>query len=240
MGGLVLKGHEFPTVVAARLLRAQFPDLAIFGGICCDFPVGGLNPGAVEVALDSGAAIVWLPTISAADNNPFLAATGRPGIRVADEDGRLLGPVQEIMSLVRAHEAVLATGHVSAAEHMALAREFARTGRLLVTHAMQQGVGPQLTPQDCRELADLGATIEFSANSCMGRRPPFERVLAALRTLDPASVILSTDYGWTIRAPRPAAGFASYLGALWDAGVPEPRLRQLAGVNPARLLRLGG
>lgn len=238
MRGFVLKGHEFPTTVAAHMLRSQFPGLAVFGGICCDFPVGGVNPGAVEVALDAGAAIVWLPTISAAHNNPFLAASGRKGLRVADEDGKLLNEVHEVLRLVRAHGAVLATGHVSAAEHMALAREFGGTGRLLVTHAMQRGVGPELTVQDCRELAGLGAVIEFSAHSCMGRPALFASVLTALRALDTSSVIVSTDYGWTTAAPRPAGGFASYLRALRDAGVPERTLRELAAGNPSRLLGL--
>lgn len=236
--GLVLKGHEFPTTLVAHVVRRQFPDLAVFGAICCDFPVGGVNPGAVEVALDAGAAVVWMPTISAAENNPFLALSGRPGLRIVNSEGELLDEVRDILDLVEAAGAILATGHVSAEEHLALARAFGASGRLVVTHAMQRGVGPRLTLAGCRQLAELGATIEFSAHSCMGPAADLGRVLDALKVLDPAQVVLSTDYGWSADLPRPAAGFASYLDALWEAGVSEALLVRWAATNPARLLGL--
>jgi hypothetical protein len=58
----------------------------VLGGICLDAPVGGLNPAAVETALNSGARIVWLPTISAADNSPFLDRMGGIGLRTIDTE----------------------------------------------------------------------------------------------------------------------------------------------------------
>ena len=240
MGAIVLKGHEFPTGLLARLVGQRVPGVRVFGAICCDTHVGGLNPAAVEVALNAGAAVVWLPTVSAADNNPFLRRDGGAGLRTTGADGRLLPEVMDIMALVAEHDAVLATGHISAAEHYAVAREFGGRGKLVVTHAMQQVAGPRLTVAQCAELAGLGASIEFSAHSCMGRPAVFGDVLAALGTLDPQQVVLSTDYGWTTESPRPAAGLRGYLDALWDAGVAERLLARFARENPARLLSLAG
>jgi hypothetical protein len=240
MGAIVLKGHEFPTGLLAHLVQQQVPDVRVFGAICCDAHVGGLNPAAVEVALNSGAVFVWLPTISAAENNPFLRRVGGAGLRTIDEDGRLLPEVLEIMRLVAEHDAVLATGHISATEHVAVAREFGRRGNLVVTHAMQQVAGPGLTVAECVELAEFGATIEFSAHSCMGLPAVFGEVIAALGKLPPRQVALSTDYGWTTGSPRPAPGFGSYLDALWEAGVGESLLAGFARDNPARLLGLAG
>jgi Family of unknown function (DUF6282) len=240
MDAIVLKGHEFPTGLLAGLVASRVPGVRVFGAICCDTHVGGLNPSAVEVALGSGAAVIWLPTISAAENNPFLRRVGGRGIRTVDAEGRLLPEVLDIMALAVEHDAVLATGHISAAEHFAVAREFGRRGKLVVTHAMQQVAGPRLTVAQCADLAELGATVEFSAHSCMGRPAVFRDVLGALGTLDPRRVVLSTDYGWTTGSPRPAPGFRGYLDALWHAGLDEPLLARFARHNPARLLGLAG
>src|ERR1700760_504610 len=62
--GIVLKPHEFPSTVLASVAEVRTSGVRVFAGIACDFPVGGLNPEAVEVALRSGARMVWLPTFS--------------------------------------------------------------------------------------------------------------------------------------------------------------------------------
>jgi hypothetical protein len=238
MTAIVLKGHEFPTALLAHVVGELVPGVRVFGAICCDTHVGGLNPAAVEVALDAGASVVWLPTISAAEDNPFLRRLGGDGIRTLDDDGRLLPEVLEIMALVEQHDAILATGHISAPEQVAVAREFGHRGKMVVTHALQRGVGPRFTVADCVALADLGATIELSAHSCIGLPAVFGDVLAALDALDPGRVVLSTDYGWTTEAPKPAPGLRGYLDALWSAGVDERRLATYVRDNPARLLGL--
>ena len=59
MRALVLKSHAYPTGPIAVLMQKQVARLRVFGAICCDFEVGGLNPAAVEVALRTGAKVVW-------------------------------------------------------------------------------------------------------------------------------------------------------------------------------------
>ena len=146
--------------------------ISVFGGICCDREVGGVNPAAVEVALGLGARIVWLPTLSSRQDfdNGIAAQLGipGPGIVVTDADDRLLPETREVLALVQQHDAILATGHVSAAEHYAVVKEFARTGKVVVTHATEDLAGPKLTAAQCRELADLGAWIELCAMTCIG------------------------------------------------------------------------
>ena len=48
---VVLKSHDFPTASLAWSVGQVVPGIAVFGGICCDREVGGVNPAAVEVAL---------------------------------------------------------------------------------------------------------------------------------------------------------------------------------------------
>ena len=219
--------------------------MRVYGSVCCDYCIGGLNPGAVETALRDGAAIVWLPTISSQQDveNGVAAFLGVPGegIRLLDEDGNVLPEVQEILALVAQYDAIAATGHTSAAEHFAVAREFGDRGRLVVTHAMNPGAGPNLSAAECVELAELGAVIELSAATCMDSHgPSVPDVVAAIGAIGPERVVLSTDYGWTTELPRPAPGLHSYVDALWDAGATEVELRRMTCDNPARLLRLAG
>ena len=242
---LVLKSHDFPSNSVAYLVGQAVEGVRTFGSVCCDFCIGGLNPGAVETALRDGAAIVWLPTISSQQDveNGVAAMLGvpGPGIRLLDDSGDLLPEVQEILDLIAEHEAIAATGHTSAAEHFAVARRFAGSGRLVVTHAMNAGAGPNLSVAECVELARLGAYIELSAATCMGGHgPTADDVVRAIGAIGPDKVVLSTDYGWTDQLPRPAPGLHSYVDALWEAGAQETQLRRMACGNPARLLRMAG
>jgi len=240
---IVLKSHDFPSNSVAHLVGQSVDTVRVYGSVCCDFCIGGLNPGAVETALRDGAAIVWLPTISSQQDvdNGVAALLGvpGPGISLLDDAGRLRAEVEDILNLVAQYDAIAATGHTSAAEHFALARSFAGRGRLVVTHAMNPGAGPNLSVKECVELAALGAYIELSAATCMqSHGPSVPEVVKAIDAIGPEMVVLSTDYGWSNQLPRPAAGLHSYVDALWDAGAVENQLRRMVCDNPARLLQL--
>ena len=126
---IVLKSHDTPSAGLAAAIDPIVPGIRVFGGIACDREIGGMNPAAVEVALALGAKIVWLPTLSSAQDfdNGVAAQLGipGPGIRVTDATGDLTAETSEIIALVAQHDAILATGHVSASEHLAVAREYA-------------------------------------------------------------------------------------------------------------------
>src|SRR5260221_6887742 len=128
---VVLKSHASPTASLAWAVQREVGEsVSVFGGICCDREIGGVNPAAVEVALGLGARIVWLPTLSSRQDfeNGVAAQLGipGPGIVVIDDDGELLAETKEVYALVREHGAILATGHVSAAEHYAVTKAIAR------------------------------------------------------------------------------------------------------------------
>ncbi|MGW4591976.1 DUF6282 family protein [Amycolatopsis thermoflava] len=244
-GAIVLKPHEFPSTVLAALAGEAAPHLQVFAGIVCDFPVGGLNPAAVEVALRSGAKIVWLPTFSShtTSHQRKMRMWGRDrGISVLDDEGRLLTEVREIMDLVAESGAILATGHVGHHEQFEVAREFGKRGKVVITHAMQSaadgGAGPGLSSAQCRELAELGATIEFSARMCFGAPAAEATVAKAIDEVGTGSVVLSSDYGWNRKMPNPAPGLKNYIDRLWELGVPESSLRTLVVDNAARLLSM--
>jgi hypothetical protein len=239
---IVLKSHDSPTAsLAWAVQRETGPAISVFGGICCDREVGGVNPAAVEVALGLGARIVWLPTLSSRQDfdNGVAAALGipGPGIVVTDADDRLLPETETVIALVREHDAVLATGHVSAAEHYAVIKEHARRGKVLVTHATEDLAGPKLTPAQCRELAELGAWIELCAMTCIGglATRSVAQMVDAVRAVGTGRVTLGTDFGQKIN-PHPAAGLQTYADALYAEGLTEAEIRRMACGNPCELL----
>src|SRR5438874_4344070 len=113
---VVLKSHDSPTPTLAWAVQHEVGDgISVFGGICCDREIGGVNPAAVEVALGLGARIVWLPTLRSRQDvgNGVAAMLGIPGtgIVVTDADDALLPEVRGVLALVGEHDAVLAAGH---------------------------------------------------------------------------------------------------------------------------------
>jgi hypothetical protein len=240
---VVLKSHDYPTAALAAIVDQVVDGVRVFGGICCDREVGGVNPAAVEAALRLGAKIVWLPTLTSRQDQlngigEQLGIPG-PGLSVVDDDGALSSETREVLDLVAAQDAVLATGHVTWEEHRAVTNEFGRRGKVLVTHAMEELAGPNLTVEQCTELADLGATIELCALTCLGAlatRPPGD-IARAVRTIGAARCTLATDYGQKANV-RPAEGFQAFADALLTESVRADEIRLMACDNPCRLLGL--
>lgn len=240
---LVLKSHDTPTATLAWAVAQQVDGVVVYGGICCDREVGGVNPAAVEVALRLGARLVWLPTLSSRQDvvNGVAAQLGipGPGLTVIDDDGALTADTLEVLALVREHGAVLATGHVSAAEHYAVVREFAARGSVLVTHATEELAGPRLSAAQCAELAGLGAWIELCAMTCIGALATkgVAEMVATIRAVGVDRVTLATDFGQAVN-PRPAPGLQTYADALHAEGLTEAQIRRMACTNPCALVRL--
>src|ERR1700689_1741888 len=138
--GFVLKSHYFPTAERAQVVAKAVPGIRVFGALTLNHSVGGLNPVAVELAGRSGAKIVWMPTVDAANETagrpdgtkkhlPFwakiqleLAATGiaPPPITVLDENGALTQTARICLELIGKYDMILATGHLGRREILAL------------------------------------------------------------------------------------------------------------------------
>jgi len=240
---VVLKSHDYPTAGVAAAIDEVVDSVRVFGGVCCDREVGGLNPAAVEAALRIGAKVVWLPTLSSRQDqrNGVAAQLGipGPGLSVVDEGGRLLPEAIQILELVTEFDAVLASGHIGRAEHFAVAAAFAGRGRLVVTHAREELAGPNLGVEDCAELARMGAFIELCAMTCLGplATRPVGDMAATARAVGPERCTLATDYGQKVN-PRPAQGLQAFADALLAEGLDAAQVRRMACTNPCALLGL--
>jgi hypothetical protein len=238
---MVLKSHSFPSPQVASTVDKAVEGIRVFGGICTDHFTGGLNVDAVGAALAMGAKIVWLPTVHSRES--FNHRNGRyagNAIDVIDDTGKPNTSVRAIAALVKEYGAILATGHTTAEEHFRIVHEFASDIPVLLTHAADPIAGPQLTAQQCRDLADLGATVELTALSCdrvFGSPGKDPREMAQLIDfVGHTRCTLGSDYGWGAEFNHPAIGLKQFFERLWDVGVEEQAIVRMAARNPADLL----
>jgi Family of unknown function (DUF6282) len=157
LAGFVLKSHYVPTAERAQVVRAAVPGADVRGAITLNAAVGGINPAAVEIAARCGASVVWLPTVDSANERgshasapagavapqwaEVQASLRDRGIRadpvaVLDRRGRVTESVRQVIGIVADYGMVLATGHLSGPESMAVVAAAREQGaeRIVVTH----------------------------------------------------------------------------------------------------------
>jgi hypothetical protein len=253
--GFVLKSHYIPTAERAKVVCRAVPGIQAFGALTLNHSIGGLNPVAVELAGRSGAKIVWMPTVDAANETagrvdgpstklPFwakiqreLAADGiaPEPLTVLDDNGKVNEATRRCLELIARHNMILATGHLGRHEIFPLvrtAREM-KLQRVLVTHA--EFPSQNFSAEEQLELADAGAFIEHCFTTMHTGKAPWDAVLNSIRKVGAERCVLSTDLGQTINPPV-AEGFAMFAQTLLDAGFSTEQIRRMAVTNPGALI----
>jgi len=255
MKGFVLKSHYIQTGERAQVVTKAVPGIRAFGAITLNHSVGGLNPVAVELAGRSGCKMVWMPTVDAANETagrldggseklPFwakiqreLAAEGisPPPLTVIDASGQLIEAARRCLERIKKHNMILATGHLGRREIFALVRAGRDMGlkKMMVTHA--EFPSQNLTGDEQKELADLGAIIEHCFTTTYTGKAPWETAFANIRATGVSRTLIATDLGQTINPPV-AEGFAMFAQRLLDAGFSVDDVRMMAVTNPTRLV----
>jgi hypothetical protein len=256
MRAIVVKSHHHSTVTDVLALGRDLNGLPVrvFGGIALNSAVGGLNPHAVDLALELGGRIVWFPTIGSPQHIAHHAAhpdlkfpklavhvrDERP-IDVLDESGQLRPEVHDIIGLIKEHDAILASGHMAPDRILAVfeAAHAAGVTRLLVNHP---NFVVEATHEQGKRFVELGAVIEHSL--CMyDDRSSFynwdiDVLLGWIRTVGADRSTLGSDLG-QMKNPLPSEAFTNIVGQLLDAGLSEGELESMVRRNPARLLDMG-
>jgi hypothetical protein len=259
LAGIVLKSHFESTVSKvyhARLaVRESHPDFQVFSGIALNRGVGGVNPGAVDLALQQGAKVVWLPTLDAANHAAAFGAPGTYGFgamtltsrrkskdplyRVTNDSGKLTDDAKEVVQLVADYDAILATGHISKPEILATVDFALGVGaeRIVITHP--ELAAPKLDLPTMVELAKAGCTMEFCAVNLL---PMFHSIsvaglLEAIAAVTPERAIISSDGGQPFN-PRPHEALRIVVQSLHEKGLPAETLRTLCRENQRKLLGL--
>lgn len=248
MRGFVIKQHYDQTAQLAYLARKAVPEVEVFGMLCSNRTVGGLNPAAVHhfaEVLGGHGRIVSMPTWDAENYVRQSKNPARAAVAVSRDGVLLPETVALIETIARAQirdssaKLALATGHVSAEEALLVIREARRQGidRIVATHAIGHPINMSIAQM--KEAAGLGAYIEFVANFLSGVRTSFtvQQYYDAIRAIGPAHVILSSDGGQANR-PFPDDLIAQAAHELRELGLSDAELRAMMVENPATLLSL--
>jgi microsomal dipeptidase-like Zn-dependent dipeptidase len=236
MRGLVFKNHFTMTADRAALAMAEVGGIEIFGGVALNKSVGGLNAEAVRqlVAFSGGRGkVVWLPTF---DAEFWMTRAGDPGEFVpVMRNGEPVPALAEIFDLIAEHGLVLATGHSSPEEVLALIPEARRRGvdQILVTHALgQQPSGNQLT-----QMAQHGAIIELVWLAVGNAEFTMAQYADAIREVGARHFLLSSDLGQEMN-PLHTDGLKAFIEGLRAEGISDADIDTMIRRNPARLLGL--
>ncbi len=248
MQGVVLKAHEGCSCARAMLAQ-KITGINVYGGLCLNASVGGLNPEAVETSLKMGAKIIWMPTLSAYTHRHFFSSPegaklgfslkgSGEGIKIIDENGKLKDPVCQILELIKQYDAVVATGHVSIDEAQILVdvaiREMA-IGKIIYNHPDINFLKVPLTVQ--KELGRKGVYLE---KCCVCTYPPWsaytaKSAAALIREIGVEQCILSSDLG-QLENPYPVDGMKAFLNDLIESGLSDTAIRTMWVDNPNALL----
>jgi hypothetical protein len=246
MRAIVIKNHFYPTAPIAMMVNQLVPDFIVFGSVCLDYEMGGLNVHAVEYSAKAGARVVWMPTFSSANSISKMRGLGIPlegeGFSILDSNGQLVPEISKILTIIKQHDMVLASGHISPIETFALEAEARRLGihKFVVTHPLDHEFFSQpFSKKDLILLAQNGAFIEctflaFQASEF--RHDPAEMV-DIIRTVGAERCILSTDLG-QIWNPLPVEGMRMFIVTLVKYGINEDEINLMAKINPGKLLGL--
>lgn len=236
MRAILIKSHVTLTADRAIMAEKVVGGMRVFGGLALNECVGGLNPTAVEVALKIGAKEIWMPTHSAAHE---LRQEGKDGsISIFTENGEIRPEVYEIVDLVHQANAILATGHISVEESVALVRLAHERGlrKIVVTHPEAPFI--RMPAETQAEIVGKGVFFErcyVDTTPAMDCSVTIREIAATIRQVGVESTVLTTDFGLAT-LPLPVDGMREYLAKLTAEGFNLREIRCMAAENPAFLL----
>src|SRR4030042_5668721 len=221
MKAILIKSHSTITADIASLIQPLVRKILIFGGIALNYPLGGLNPMAVETALKLGAKQIWMPTLHAA--NQYRYEKKRGGITILNRERDLKKEVMGILEIVSRYDVILSTGHLSQNESIRLIEEARKRGikKILVTHPDHFFI--QMPGEVQRGLAQEG--IFFDRCFPTERTSPLtmEEMAKRIREVGVDSSILTSDFGQP-ENPFPVEGLKIYIQQLLRFGFTDQEI----------------
>jgi hypothetical protein len=247
--GIVVKSHLWPTIDKVYYLRQTVKDIDIFSSITLNLSSGGVQGYAAETAARQGAKVIWLPTWSARhdlekpgfsllvkDTLGHISLRPEDGISVC-ANGKLSEGMLEVFEVAEQYDMAIATGHISPAESLAVAREAKARhfGKLVFSHAIIPLV--DAATEDMRTFIACGGLVEFTFLPAL----PFVKKLSiptiaqAIRSIGAENCLLSSDH-FSRQSPPEYEMMRMFAAGLLEQGLPEADIRKMIVDNPVRLL----
>ena len=246
MRAVVLKSTYFPTAPMADIIGKLVPEVKVFGSVCLDNEIGGLNYEALEPLAKFGTKVVWMPTHSSTNSRanmrrlPGVTLEGE-GFSLIDASGNLVPQVNRILAIVKKYNMVLANGHVSPRETFALFEAAKAMGinKMVVTHGLWVNGSVKFTLDELKKLGEMGAYIEhcyvgfLPTDFWYDPKPMAE----AIKFIGAEHCIISSDLGQYYNPP-PAEGMRMFIALLLKNGLSPAEVEFMAKKNSAKLLDL--
>lgn len=230
MKAIVIKSHTGSTVERAIIAKKVIPNIDIFGGICLNKWVGGLNPDAVRLSSDLGGKIVWMPTVSAA-NQP-----GNFGNISVLENGDIKHEVVEILEIASKNGLIIGTGHLSVEETLSLL-EYSESYdiQFVANHPLINFINASIEEQ--KEMVKKGARLEHCYAMCMSKcnRLNPKRIAESILEIGAENCILATDLGQAHNV-SPVEGFKEFIEKMLELDISEKAIQEMVIINPSKLL----
>jgi Family of unknown function (DUF6282) len=238
MRAIMLKSH-FESTVGRAAGVSQAGRVRVLGGLVLNPFLGGITPDVVDVACRLGARMIWMPTLlSVPPSGPVNLACLKikDSLRLPREDNASV--VKQIAATIAAHDVVLASGHLSAAESLFLFETSREAGlaKLIFTHPLSPLI--EATDTHVEMAVQMGVKIEIDAfDFVYGDQSQISRPVRLISRLGAENFFLSSD-GGQAGYPNPCASLRSLARLLAQAGIPSRDLEMMMRVVPAALMGL--
>ncbi len=231
---IVIKSHLVPTASRARIAEEVVPEVKVFGGIVLNPHIGGLNPLAVETSLKLGGKFVWLPTSFSKKERELQGKND--GVEVV-KDGKVLENLEKILQLIKEHDAILATGHLSEEELLIVVKRASEIGikKIVINHPEWPSVNLSIDFQ--RELMQYGVFFErcYARNIKGQYYKNLDINVEAIRALGVETTIIATDGGQT-ENPIWNEAYAEIIIGLKENGFTDEEIDIMTKINPKKVL----
>ena len=246
MRALVLKSSYFSTAPLADIINQLVPEVKVFGAICLDYEIGGLNIQALETSAKMGVKMVWMPTHSSLNSRANMrklpgASLEGDGFSILDAENKLVPEIGKILELVKKYDMILANGHISPRETFTLFEAALAMGikKLVVTHGLWTNGMVRFTLDELKQLGQMGAYIEHCYVGFLPtdfRNDP-KPMVEAIRYIGAEHCIMGSDLGQYYN-PSPAEGMRMFIALLYKNGITVQEIELMAKTNSAKLLDL--
>ena len=242
---IVIKTHLGFTVNRAYLTNqyvkrvyGENTGFTMYGGVVMNKVIGGINPEAVEKGLKLGAKEIWLPTQSAKRHLEKMGKNPADGIELV-RDGKVVPELLDVFKLVKDHDAVLGTAHVSPEEAFVVVEAARNVGvkKIVITHPEWWVVDMSMDDQ-VRLVKDYDVILERCYAQNMGGgayKSNLPDNLEIIKAVGYEHVMVDTDGGQT-ENPHWELALEEYMQYLVDHGIPEEQVYYMTKTIPYRLL----
>jgi len=261
MRAVMIKSHSSPTHERAYIAeKAVGGGIRVFGLICLNPSVGGLNPLAVSLAIKNGARAVWMPSMWAENHAAYVRRSGKGmgyetigmnfpeegrGVTILDANGAIKDEVLEILDMVAEADLMLATGHLTVNEsHILLGEAKKRNMTKLVVHTANYHVMKYPLTDLKQMVGDYGAVLEMGFSSLpngiwdpldLSRLISVSDVCEMIDAVGTKNVVVSTDCG-QFSTPMPIEAMRLWIGHLRTRKYSQEDIDNMTKHVPARLL----